>query len=201
MFTIDNVTLRYLEFDDIDTLYRWENDIELAIWAGWTPPLSRAAFRHKYEQRITEPEKDLVMLGIEFEGQLVGYVQLALIEDDERRAAAGVLVGEKSMWGRGIASTALRILLDYAFTVRNLERVYAEVYGFNQRSLRLMERVGFQKEGVLRQHEIHNGARQDMHVFGMLKSEFYQEYETLFKLPGDMYNENETGHELDGKDV
>lgn len=190
MFTIDNVTLRYLEFDDIDTLYRWETDIELAIWAGWTPPLSRAAFRHKYEQRITEPEKDLVMLGIEFEGQLVGYVQLALIEDDERRAAAGVLVGEKSMWGRGIASTALRILLDYAFTVRNLERVYAEVYGFNQRSLRLMERVGFQKEGVLRQHEIHNGARQDMHVFGMLKSEFYQKYETLFKLPGDMNDEN-----------
>lgn len=190
MFTIDNVTLRYLEFDDIDTLYRWETDIELAIWAGWTPPLSRAAFRHKYEQRITEPEKDLVMLGIEFEGQLVGYVQLALIEDDERRAAAGVLVGEKSMWGRGIASTALRILLDYAFTVRNLERVYAEVYGFNQRSLRLMEHIGFQKEGVLRQHEIHNGARQDMHVFGMLKSEFYQKYETLFKLPGDMSGEN-----------
>lgn len=190
MFTIDNVTLRYLEFDDIDTLYRWETDIELAIWAGWTPPLSRAAFRHKYEQRITEPEKDLVMLGIEFEGQLVGYVQLALIEDDERRAAAGVLVGEKSMWGRGIASTALRILLDYAFTVRNLERVYAEVYGFNQRSLRLMEHIGFQKEGVLRQHEIHNGARQDMHVFGMLKSEFYQKYETLFKLPGDMNDED-----------
>ena len=201
MFTIDNVTLRYLEFDDIDTLYRWETDIELAIWAGWTPPLSRAAFRHKYEQRITEPEKDLVMLGIEFEGQLVGYVQLALIEDDERRAAAGVLVGEKSMWGRGIASTALRILLDYAFTVRNLERVYAEVYGFNQRSLRLMERVGFQKEGVLRQHEIHNGARQDMHVFGMLKSEFYQKYDTLFKLPGDMNDEVETSHELGGKDV
>ena len=201
MFTIDNVTLRYLEFDDIDTLYRWETDIELAIWAGWTPPLSRAAFRHKYEQRITEPEKDLVMLGIEFEGQLVGYVQLALIEDDERRAAAGVLIGEKSMWGRGIASTALRILLDYAFTVRNLERVYAEVYGFNQRSLRLMERVGFQKEGVLRQHEIHNGARQDMHVFGMLKSEFYQKYDTLFKLPGDMNDEVETSHELGGKDV
>jgi RimJ/RimL family protein N-acetyltransferase len=190
MFTINNVTLRYLELDDIDTLYSWVCDIELAIWSGWTPPLSRAAFRHKYEQRITEPEKDLVMLGIEFEGQLVGYVQLALIEDDERRAAAGILVGEKRVWGRGIASTALRTLLDYAFTVRNLERVYAEVYSFNQRSLRLMERVGFQKEGVLRQHEIHNGARQDMHVFGMLKAEFYQKYETLFKLPVDVNDEN-----------
>ena len=153
--------------------------------------LSRTAFRRKYEQRITEAEKDLVMLGIEFEGQLVGYVQLALIDYDERRAAVGILVGEKNMWGHGIGKTALRILLDYAFTVSNLERVYAEVYGFNQRSLRLMERVGFQKEGVLRQHEIHNGARQDMHFFGMLKSEYYQKYETVFKLPDN--NEDDTG--------
>ena len=191
MFRLNDVTLRPLEFDDIDTLYGWETDVELAIWSGWIPQLSRAAFRHKYEQRITEPEKDLVMLGIEYEGQLVGYVQLALIDDDERRAAVGILVGEKNMWGRGIGKTALRILLDYAFTVRNLERVYAEVYGFNQRSLRLMERVGFQKEGVLRQHEIHNGARQDMHFFGMLKAEFYQKYETMFKLPDN--NEDETG--------
>ncbi len=193
MFTLNNVTLRPLEFDNIDTLYSWETDIELAIWSGWTSPLSHAAFRHKYELRITEPEKDLVMLGIEFEGQLVGYVQLAMIDDDERRAAVGILVGEKRMWGRGMGKTALRILLDYAFTVRNLERIYAEVYGFNQRSLRLMERVGFQKEGILRQHEIHNGARQDMHFFGMLKAEFYQKYETMFKLPDNNDDENVAG--------
>ena len=191
MFTLNNVTLRPLEFDDIDTLYEWETDIELAVRSGWTPQISRAAFRHKYEQRISEPEKDLVMLGIEFEGQLVGYVQLALIDYDERRAAVGILVGEKNLWGHGIGKTALRILLDYAFTVRNLERIYAEVYGFNLRSLRLMERVGFQKEGILRQHEIHNGARQDMHFFGMLKAEFYQKYETMFKLPDN--NEDDTG--------
>ncbi len=193
MFTLNDVTLRPLEFDDIDILYSWETDIELAIWSGWTPQLSRAAFRHKYEQRITEPEKDLVMLGIEYEGQLVGYVQLALIDYDERRAAVGILVGEKNLWGHGIGKTALRILLDYAFTVSNLERVYTEVYGFNQRSLQLMERVGFQKEGILRQHEIHNGARQDMHFFGMLKAEFYQKYETMFKLPDNSDDENGTG--------
>jgi RimJ/RimL family protein N-acetyltransferase len=197
MFAINNVTLRYLEFDDIDTLYRWETDIELALWAGWTIPRIYAAFRHKYEQRLTEPEKDLEMLGIEFEGQLVGSVQLYDIDEYERRAEVGIQVGEKSLWGRGIASTALRIILDYAFTVRNLERVCAEVYAFNQRSLRLMERVGFQKEGILRQHEIHNGVRQDMHFYGMLKAEFYQNYETIFKLPGDMNDEIRTGKDVE----
>ncbi len=126
MFTLHNVTLRYLEFDDIDTLYRWETDTELALWSGWTMPRSHAAFKHKYEQRITDPEKDLEMLGIEFNGQLVGYVQLFFIDEYERRAEVGVLVGEKNLWGRGIASTALRIILDFAFTVKNLERVYSD---------------------------------------------------------------------------
>lgn len=182
MFTINNVTLRPLEFDDIDTLYTWEFDIKLSLEAGWGPTSSRAAFRHRYEQRITEPEKDLVMLAILFEGILVGFVQLAMIEEYERRASVGVVVGEKAVWRRGVASTALRILLDYAFTVRALERVSAEVYGFNQGSQRLMEQVGFQKEGILRQYEIHNGVRQDMHIFGILKPEFYLKYETIFKL-------------------
>ncbi|HLX57809.1 MAG TPA: GNAT family protein [Ktedonobacteraceae bacterium] len=183
MFSFNGVTLRPLECDDIDTLYDWDTNIELGMLSGWSPIRSHAAYRQRYERRITEPEDDMYMFGIVVEERLVGYVQLALIERTERRAAVGIVIGVKEVWGRGIGSTALRILLDFAFTVRGLERVYAEVYGFNTRSLQLMERVGFQREGIFRQHEIHNGVRQDMHVFGMLKPEFYQRYETIFKLP------------------
>ena len=182
MFTLGSVTLRPLEFDDIDTLYTWETDREINMLAGWSPVRSRTAFRDKYEHRITEPEEDLIMLAVLFEEQFVGYVQLALIDREERRAAVGVVIGEKSVRRRGVASTAIRILLDYAFTVQGLERVYAEVYGFNQHSQHLMQHIGFQHEGILRQHEFHNGARQDMHIFGILKPEFYQKYETIFKL-------------------
>ncbi len=151
--------------------------------AGWGRLRSRAAFQQKHEQRIREPEDDLVVFGVESEGRLVGYVQLALIDRTERRAAVASVIGDRSAWGRGVGSTALRILAGYAFAALNLERVYAEVYGFNLRSQRLMERVGFQREGVLRQHELHNGVRQDVHVFGLLKAEYYQRYPTLFELP------------------
>ncbi len=183
MFSLNGVTLRPLELDDIDTLYAWECDSELEILAGWGPKRSRAAYRQRYEKRITEPEDDLAMFGIEVESRLIGYLQLYQIDEVERRAAVGFLIGEKMLWGRGIGTSALRLWLDYAFTVRSLERVFSETYSFNVRSQRLLERVGFQREGILRQHEIHNGARQDMHVFGILKPEFYQRYETIFKVP------------------
>lgn len=185
MFSLNGVMLRPLELDDIDMLYNWDLDNDLNILTGWAPRRSRVAFRQLYEQRITEPPDDLVTFGIQIDDGLVGFVQLALIDREERRAAVGILIGEKQIWGRGIGSTALRLLLDYAFTVQGLERVYAEIYGFNTRSFRLMERVGFQQEGILRQHEIHNGVRQDMHIFGILKPEFYQRYQTIFRLPSE----------------
>jgi RimJ/RimL family protein N-acetyltransferase len=183
MFTLNDVTLRPLEFDDIDTLYAWESNSGLDMSAGWSPKQGPAAFRHRYERRLTEPEADLYMFGIEVDKQLVGFVQLAMIDTTHRHAMLGIVLGAKELWGHGIGSTALRILMDYAFTVQGLERVYAEVYTFNTRSRRLFEGLGFQQEGLLRQHEYHNGSFQDLYVFGLLRSEFFQRYETIFKVP------------------
>jgi RimJ/RimL family protein N-acetyltransferase len=183
MFSLNGVTLRPLEPDDIDTLYAWELDAELDILAGWGIKESRVAHRQRYEKRIAEPADDLTMFGIEAEGHLIGYMQLAAIDVYERRADVGFLIGEKTAWGHGFGTTALRLWLDYAFTVRALERISAETYSFNTRSQRLLERVGFQREGGLLQYENHTGVRQDMHLFGLLKPEFYARYETIFKLP------------------
>ena len=185
MFTCDSVTLRPLNVDDIDLIYEWEANIELNVLSGWSPKRSLAAFKHKYERRIIEPEDDRYTFGIQVEERLIGYVELVMIDRFERRAFISILIGEKQLWGHGIGSTALRILLDYAFTVQAMEKICAEVYGLNPRSQRLMEHVGFQREGILRQHEFHNGSRQDMHFFGILKPEFYQRYQTIFSVPNE----------------
>lgn len=183
MFQVDGIALRPLQKSDIETLYIWDTDIELSVLGGWVRQVSQSAFIRRWERVIEEPKEDMDWFGIERDGALVGYLQLALIDRVERRAAIGIVVGDKSLWGKGIGSTALRIVLDYAFTVRNLERVYCEVYAYNTRSMRMMERVGFQREGTLRQHEYHNGVRQDTHVYGMLRPEFYARYDTIFKVP------------------
>lgn len=181
MFTRDGVTLRPLELADIDTLYGWEMDHTLSFYAGWVSERTRSAFQQHWEKRLNEPRADLEVLGIEVDRRLVGYIQLGLIDMVERRAAIGIVIGAAEMRGRGIGSTAVRILCDFAFTVKGLERVVAECYGYNTRAQRMFEKAGFQREGILRQHERHNGVRQDMHVFGMLRDEFYQYNDTIFR--------------------
>ncbi len=186
MFTLNNVTLRPLESSDADSIYTWMSDLETCYWGGLTPPLegprSREAFRPIFEQYFAQARNEQIMFGIEVEKRLVGFVQLANIEQPTRRATVGIAIGEKNLRGQSIGTTALRLLLDYAFTIKNLERIYAEVFSFNQRSQRLMERVGFQREGLLRQHDLHLGKRQDVYHFGMLKPEFYEKYQTIFSL-------------------
>ncbi|MBO0793486.1 MAG: GNAT family N-acetyltransferase [Ktedonobacteraceae bacterium] len=186
MFALNDVVLRPLAVDDMESFYSWMSDIEFCLWGGWTPvietPLSRDAFRPVFEQQFVQMKGDQVMFGIELGQRLVGFVQLARIDQRMRRAALGIGIGEKSLRGQGIGKTAVCLLLDYAFTVKGLERIYAEVFSFNQHSQKLMERVGFQSEGRLRQHDVHRGVRQDIYIFGILKSEFYQRYETIFTL-------------------
>lgn len=183
MFTLNDVTIRPLATTDLDALYAWDYNIELAMLAGWTPLLARTAYKQKFEQRINEPKSDMKCFAIDHDGQFIGTLQLFRIDHYEKRAVISIFIGLKELWGRGIGSTALRLLLDYAFTVQGLERVSSEVYGFNTRSQRLMEHVGFQKEGILRQHDLQNGKRQDLHVYGILKPEFYERYSTIFTLP------------------
>lgn len=182
MFRSGAVALRPLEIADIPTLYPWEIDFTLSLYSGWISQPSRDHFEQRWRQKILEPSKDLVLLGIETEGQLVGYIQLGLIDHLHRRAAIGIVIGEAQFRGRGVGSTAVKILCDYAFTAVNLERLYAETYGFNLRAQRMFLKAGFKAEGIQRQHEIHNGVPQDLHLFGMLRSEFYERWQTIFQL-------------------
>jgi len=183
MFTRDGVTLRPLEPSDVATMYAWHLDYELDILSSWGVRRSWAQYEKRWETKISEPEEDMIYFGIVHGDKLVGRVQLALIDREQRRASVGIVIGDRRVWGKGVARRALQMMYDYAFTVENLERLYAEVYGFNIRSLRMVPRTGMQPEGILRGHELHNGTRQDVHMFGLLRDEFYRQYETMFKLP------------------
>ncbi|MDJ0841409.1 MAG: GNAT family protein [Acidobacteriota bacterium] len=183
MFTLNEITLRPVDLPDLDQFYLWHLDTDLEILSGWGPRRARHTYEVRFRAFLDDPPEDMVVFAVEFGGDLVGRIELAEIEREHRRGSVGLYVGEKSLWGKGIGSTALRIMLDYAFHVENLDRVWALVYDFNLRSRRLMEKLGFTAEGVLRGHEIHNGVPRDMHAYGILKHEFQQQSPNLFAIP------------------
>jgi RimJ/RimL family protein N-acetyltransferase len=71
-----------------------------------------------------------------------------------------------------LATEAVQLLLDFAFGTLGLHRIEADADPRNERSLRLLERQGFRREGYLRERWHHNGEIQDAIFLGLIRSEW-----------------------------
>jgi ribosomal-protein-serine acetyltransferase len=105
------------------------------------------------------------------EGVLCGGVRLNKIEVENRKTSIGYLI-DAAYQGRGIVTLALRAFLRYCFEALGMNRVELTAATENVRSIRLAERVGFIREGRLREAEWLDGAFVDHFVYGLLRSEF-----------------------------
>lgn len=101
---------------------------------------------------------------------LVGAIGLTLNSNDAR-AEMGYWIG-KPYWNRGYATEAAHAVLDYAFNELELNRVHASYLSRNPASGRVMEKLGMQHEGRLRQHIRKWDVFEDLEVRGILRSEF-----------------------------
>jgi [ribosomal protein S5]-alanine N-acetyltransferase len=167
-----DVNLRPLQLEDLKTVMLWAKDTEFCLANEWSLEIPEERLTSHWTGIITEISDTLIRKGITFNGQLIGYADLADINTFEARASLGYAIGNSSLWGQGLGFLGAKLMLELAFENLKLERVTAEVNAANTRSLRVLEKLGFKLEGVLRQHETYCGVRGDVHLFGMLREEF-----------------------------
>jgi [ribosomal protein S5]-alanine N-acetyltransferase len=99
--------------------------------------------------------------------EAVGGIGFALKRDIERVSAEiGYWLGT-SHWNRGVMTSALRVVTDYAFTRFSLTRVFAVPYATNVASQRVLAKAGYVREGVLRRSAIKDGAVLDQVVYAI----------------------------------
>ena len=103
--------------------------------------------------------------------RVVGTCTLFRIDARHRRAEVGFALA-RATWGRGLASEALATALRFAFETLDLHRIEADADPRNERSLGLLERHGFRREGYLRERYHVSGEVQDSVVLGLLRSEW-----------------------------
>ena len=104
----------------------------------------------------------------------VGNVTLNHVHRVHRTADTGLMLGRKEFWGRGYAFEAWSLLIEHAFERLNLRKIVAGVIADNVASHRILVRLGFQQEGVLRAHYFADGAYRDSVVLGMFREEFHR---------------------------
>jgi ribosomal-protein-alanine N-acetyltransferase len=100
------------------------------------------------------------------EDRFIGTCDLSGIDRRHKRAEVGFMLG-RDAWGQGYALEAMQAIVAYAATL-GLRRLLARTQLGNRRSDSLLEKLGFEEEGLLRGHVLRDGERRDCRLFGLL---------------------------------
>jgi RimJ/RimL family protein N-acetyltransferase len=104
-------------------------------------------------------------------GDWVFAAHLRVREAQHRQGDVGYCL-HPDFWGRGLATEAVRALLDLGFGTLELERIFALTIVENVASWRLMERIGMTREGIMRHNRLVSGAWRDSVLYAILRGEF-----------------------------
>lgn len=108
---------------------------------------------------------------VEIDGELVGTVGTVATSWTMGYAEIGYMIGEAHQ-GRGLGTLAVRALVDKLFRETDLFRVFATISVENEPSIRIATRLGFTREGLLRQHFVIGGRRVDEYLYAILRPEW-----------------------------
>ncbi len=120
---------------------------------------------------LAADESNTFAFAVSADGKVIGSIG-AFRQDNIHRQTAelGYYISEE-YWGKGIVTEAVKQLCDYVFTHTDIIRIYAEPFAFNIGSCRVLEKNGFQCEGILRSNAVKNGKVIDMKMYSKLKTE------------------------------
>jgi RimJ/RimL family protein N-acetyltransferase len=164
------VRLRPLRAEDAGALFRLRSDPRvMRYWSH--PPWTEPAQAAEYLAKLLRESDGAHSWAVTHAGAdaLVGTASLFAISRAHRRAEIGYSLAA-DLWGRGYAQDALRLVLDFAFMTLGVERVEADVDPRNDRSCRLVERLGFVREGLLRSRWRVGDEVTDSAMYGLLRS-------------------------------
>ena len=170
----DRVTLRPLVADDVYALFGFFSDREVTRY--WSrPPMTHLTQARTLLRQIRERYRsgEGMQLGIERkdDGALIGTCTLFHFMGQNRRAELGYVLGSP-YWRHGYMHEALQRLVRYAFEDLDLIRLEADIDPRNEASERTLLRLGFVKEGYMRERWIVADVVSDSAVFGLLRREW-----------------------------
>lgn len=169
----DRLRLRPFEDSDADDLYALHsNEDVLRYWDA--PPWTERDRARKFIEKCRKLAEDgtgarLAVDRLEDEAFL-GWCSLTRWDPDYRSAAMGYCFLDIA-WGHGYATEAARAVLDWAYSTLDLNRVQAETDTRNIASARVLGKVGFVREGTLREDCVVNGEVSDSWVYGLIASD------------------------------
>jgi ribosomal-protein-alanine N-acetyltransferase len=169
--------LRIIEEADLPDLLEVNSDPEVTAllpYATWGSLADGQAWYDRMRTLQATGQALQFVVVSKVTGAAIGTCLIFRFEESSARAELGYVLG-RAHWGKGLMREALAALLSCAFGNMGLRRIEAEVNTCNHASAALLERLGFTKEGRLRQRWVTKGHAVDIAMYGLLRGELRPE--------------------------
>jgi len=171
-----HVLLRPVQRDDLRLLADWRNQPEIRLRTREWRPLTMPQQERWFGRITSEETKDWMFVVVVPAGlvmTMVGVVGLCHWSPVDRTAEVSFYLGNADYERRGIMKDSLRLLHEWGWLSLGLERIWAEAYAFNERSIGILKKLGYREEGRLRSHVYRDGRRWDSVMLGLLREEWW----------------------------
>nr|MDO8099181.1 GNAT family protein [Candidatus Njordarchaeota archaeon] len=177
MVTIATEHLKLREFDQDDwvSVHKYASDSEVVRYMTWGPN-SKEDTRNFVLQAIAyqreQPRKnfDLAII-LKEDDTLIDGCSIRVSDPDNREGWVGYLL-RRQYWRRGYATEATKALLAFGFNQLHLHRIYAICDTENAPSIRVLQKMGMRREGLLREHKWQKGKWRDSFVYAIIDHEW-----------------------------
>lgn len=148
------IKLRPLERVDLQFVHQLDNNASVMRYWFEEPFATFTELQSLYDQHVHDQSERRFI--VECDGQRAGLVELVEIDHVHRRAEFQIIIAPYHQ-GRGLATHATHLAMEYGFKVLNLYKLYLIVDTENKKAIRIYTRMGFQTEGELKDEFFING--------------------------------------------
>ncbi|MFO7742417.1 MAG: GNAT family N-acetyltransferase [Anaerolineae bacterium] len=165
----ERVTLRPMREKDAKLIVEWRNDPAIRKWLFSDRTLTVES--HLEWFRRPKPDRLDYVICLREARRPIGTVSFTRIEPQEATAEVGILLGDRTQWGEGLATETYRRWLPFGFRRLDLQYIYGRTLSTNHRNIRKNLRLGFCVEKILRDEYRRGDEVHDVVVMGLRRED------------------------------
>lgn len=167
----ESIQLRLIREGDLEEVYNYHAD--LANRGEFFPlgVLSEPAFKQRYQQDGFWGKDDGMLLIVDREDQIVGHIEFFATVPYLDEYELSYQLYARDQYGKGYTTEAVKLLVDYLFGRKKINRIRLVIHPDNAASRRVAEKCGFTHEGTARGAWFHQGKNHDVEIYSLLRGE------------------------------
>lgn len=168
----ERIYLRSIIESDAPIMLESTKDEEIRYMTGTKSTFTLEQIQSYINNISKDSSRNDLAICLKENDQMIGELSITDIEKEAKKAGIRISMNSIELTGKGYGTEAIRLILKFVFEDLKLNRLQLEVYSHNIRGIRTYEKVGFIKEGTLRESLFYNGKYSDEIIMSMLKKDY-----------------------------